>query len=281
MRCCVNLYVRHADYYSTAKSQGATMPCCSNISKEAMNNSNELRIELPARPEAVTLAPARTAVIVVDLQNGYASKGGYRDLRGRDISGADSVVQNTNRILKAARAAGCTIVLLQNGWEQGQRDAGGPSSPNWHKSNPLKLMRERPELRDKILTKGSWDFALVDSLSVEPGDLIVPKARYSGFAGTNLDLLLRERDIRTLIVTGIASNVCVESTIRDALFREYFCVLVHDATQQSGPPYVQQAVIYNVETFLGWVSDTASVCAALQPELRLGNTNQPASGTAA
>ena len=92
--------------------------------------------------------------------------------------------------------------------------------------------------------------------AIEQTDLVVPKTRYSGFTGTNLDLLLRERNIRTLIVTGIASNVCVESTIRDALFREYFCVFVHDATQESGPAFIQDAVIYNVETFLGWVSST-------------------------
>ena len=162
-------------------------------------------------------------------------------------------------------------MLLQNGWEPGQRDAGGLDSPNWHKSNPLRLMREQPQLRDKILTKGSWDFELVDSLSVEQTDLIVPKTRYSGFTGTNLDLLLRERNIRTLIVTGIASNVCVESTIRDALFREYFCVFVHDATQQSGPAFIQDAVIYNVETFLGWVSSTDAVCSALQSALQGDN----------
>jgi ureidoacrylate peracid hydrolase len=246
-----------------------------------MSQRDDLHIQLEARPEPLILAPSRTAVIVVDLQNGYASKGGYRDLRGRDISGAEAVIENTNRILKEARAAGCTVVLLQNGWEPGLRDAGGPTSPNWHKSNPLRLMRERPQLQDKILTKGSWDFDLVDSLSVEPSDLIVPKARYSGFTGTNLDLLLRERDIRTLIVTGIASNVCVESTIRDALFREYFCVFVHDAAQQSGPEFVQQAVIYNVETFLGWVSDTNAVCNALRSALPGDNSNQTAAGNAA
>src|SRR5262245_3039034 len=230
----------------------------------SMNTRDNQHIQLEARPEPLLLAPSRTAIIVVDLQNGYASKGGYRDLRGRDISGSDKVVANTNRILKAARAAGGTVVLLQNGWEPGQLDAGGPDSPNWHKSNPLRLMRERPQLRDKILTKGSWDFELVKSLSVEQTDLVVPKTRYSGFTGTNLDLLLRERNIRTLIMTGIASNVCVESTIRDALFREYFCVFVHDATQESGPAFIQDAVIYNVETFLGWVSSTDAVCGALQ-----------------
>ena len=232
-----------------------------------MSADGSQHIELEARPEPLILTPAHTAVIVVDLQNGYVSKGGYRDLRGRDISGSDKVVANTNRVLKVARAAGCTVVLLQNGWEPGQRDAGGVDSPNWHKSNPLRLMREQPQLRDKILTKGSWDFELVDQLSVEQTDLVVPKTRYSGFTGTNLDPLLRERNIRTLIVTGIASNVCVESTIRDAFFREFFCVLVQDATLQSGPAFVQDAVIYNIETFLGWVSNTNAVCSALQSAL--------------
>src|SRR5262245_8559879 len=75
----------------------------------AMSTGHDCDIQLEARPEPLMLTPARTAVIVVDLQNGYTSKGGYRDLRGRDISGAETVVANTNRILKAARTAGCTV----------------------------------------------------------------------------------------------------------------------------------------------------------------------------
>src|SRR5262245_31962164 len=153
---------------STARSRGATIPPGGILSGGSMSARDNQHIQLAARPEPLLLS--RTAVIVVDLQNGYASKGGYRDLRGRDISGSDKVVANTNRILKAARAVGCTVVLLQNGWEPGQRDAGGPDSPN-HKSNPLRLMRERPQLRDKILTKGNRDFELVESLSVEQSDL--------------------------------------------------------------------------------------------------------------
>lgn len=217
---------------------------------------------LSARPEPLTLAPVRTAIVVVDLQNGYASPRGYRDLRGRSIEGADRVIANTNRIVAAARQAGATILFLQNGWDANARSGGGPGSPNWHKSNPLKLMRERPELRGKILTEGTWDYDFVDGLDVREGDLVVPKPRYSGFVATNLDLLLRERDIRTIVFTGIASNVCIESTLRDAYFYEYFCVFVEDATQHSGPDFIQDAVIYNVETFLGWVANTDAVCAA-------------------
>ena len=133
-------------------------------------------------------------------------------------------------------------------------------------------MRERPELRGKILTRGSWDYELVDALHPEPDDLVVPKPRYSGFSGTNLDNLLKERDVRTLIFTGIATNVCVESTLRDAYFREYFCILVEDATQQAGPAFIQDATVYNVETFLGWVTGTEDLCGALVDVETVGAT---------
>lgn len=221
------------------------------------------QIEIPARPEAIRLDPGRTAVIVVDLQNGYCSPGGYRDLMGRDISAAPRVVENTRRLLASARRADMTVAFLQNGWDPELREGGGKDSPNWHKSNPLRLMRARPELHGKILTRGGWDYALVDGLSPEPADLVVPKPRYSGFCGTNLDSLLRERDIRWLIFTGIATNVCVESTLRDAYFREYFCLLVEDATAASGPDFVHDSTVYNVETFLGWVVQTDTLCDAL------------------
>lgn len=156
-----------------------------------------------------------------------------------------------------------TIVFLQNGWDPELKTAGGPESPNWHKSNPLKLMRSRPELAGRILTHGSWDYALVPELTLSADDIVVPKARYSGFCGTDLDNILRARNVRHLIFTGIATNVCVESTLREAYHREYFCLLVADATQHSGPAFVQDAVLYSVETFLGWVTSTDELCTEL------------------
>ena len=83
--------------------------------------------------------------------------------------------------------------------------------------------------------------------------------------GTNLDTLLRERDIRWLVFTGIATNVCVESTLRDAYFREYFCLLVEDATQQSGPEFIQQATVHTVEPFFGWVTTAEALERAIEP----------------
>ncbi|HEX7053177.1 MAG TPA: isochorismatase family protein [Burkholderiales bacterium] len=226
--------------------------------------ANHRMVRLPARPEPIELPAARTALIVVDMQNGYASPGGYRDLNGKDIGPARQVIANTAKVVEAARRAGMVIVFLQNGWDAELKTAGGPDSPNWHKSNPLKLMRARPELRGKILTHGTWDYALVRELQPQASDHVVPKARYSGFCGTDLDNILRARNVRHLLFTGIATNVCVESTLREAYHREYFCVLVADATQHSGPSFIQDAVLYNVETFLGWVTTTSELCTALE-----------------
>ena len=175
-----------------------------------LRKAANIDIHVAARPAAIDLPLARTALVVVDMQNGYGSPGGYREIIGRNISGVEQVVDNTVRVIAAARAAGVTVVYLQNGWDAELKTTGGPDSPNWHKSNPLKLMRDRPELRGKILTHGSWDYDFVPAIEPQADELVVPKARYSGFCGTDLDGLLRARNIRHLIFTGIASNVCVE-----------------------------------------------------------------------
>ncbi|MGL4202655.1 MAG: isochorismatase family protein, partial [Enterobacter roggenkampii] len=146
-------------------------------------------------------------------------------------------------------------------------EAGGPGSPNFHKSNALKTMRKRPELQGKLLAKGGWDYQLVDELVPQADDIVLPKPRYSGFFNTPLDSLLRSRGIRHLVFTGIATNVCVESTLRDGFFLEYFGVVLEDATHQAGPEFAQKAALFNIETFFGWVSNVAEFCDALTPPL--------------
>jgi ureidoacrylate peracid hydrolase len=96
-----------------------------------------------------------------------------------------------------------------------------------------------------------------------PGDILVPKTRYSGFFNTNMDSTLRARGIRSLVFVGIATNVCVESSLRDAFHLEYFNVILADATHHLGPPMMQEASLYNIEKFFGWVSTTADFCGAI------------------
>ena len=222
-----------------------------------------MSVMLPARPEPIAVDAARSALIVVDVQNAYASPGGYLDHAGFDISGAAPAIENILRAIAAARAAGMLVVFFQNGWDPDYKEAGGPGSPNWHKSNALKTMWARPELQGKLLARGAWDYELVDALKPRPEDIVLAKPRYSAFFNTALDSMLRIRNIRTLVFTGIATNVCVESTLRDGFFLEYFGVVLHDATHQAGPDFVQQASLYNIEKFFGWVSSTSDFCGAV------------------
>lgn len=219
-------------------------------------------LTLPARPEPIRLAAADTAVVVIDMQNAYASPGGYLDLAGFDISGAERVIERSRRVLETARRAKMPVIFFQNGWDADYVEAGGTGSPNYHKSNALKTMRGRPELQGKLLARGGWDYELVDGLRPQPGDIVLHKTRYSGFFNSQLDSVLRARSIRHIVFVGIATNVCVESTLRDAFFLEYFGVMLEDATHQAGPDFLQQATVFNIEKFFGWVSTVADFCGA-------------------
>lgn len=217
-------------------------------------------VTLPARPEALRLSPAETAVVVIDMQNAYASPGGYVDQAGFDIAGAAGTIGKIATVLETARGAGVQVIFLQNGWDPDYVEAGGPGSPNWHKSNALKTMRKQPELAGKLLARGGWDYELVDGLKPRPGDISLHKTRYSAFFNSQLDSTLRARGIRTIVFVGIATNVCVESTLRDGFHLEYFGVMLEDATHHLGPEPMQQATVYNVEKFFGWVSTVADFC---------------------
>lgn len=214
--------------------------------------ADKLMITFPAKPEPREVDPAKAAVLVVDMQNAFASKGGMFDLFGIDISRAQSVIQVIKEVLDAGRCAGLQVVYLQMGYDANLTTSGGPDSPNWHKELGLRLIRQRPELKGKVLTEGQWDWEVVDELKPHPEDLVVNKTRYSGFYGTPLDSMLRTRGIRTLFFTGIATNICVESTLRDAFFLDYWLVLLYDATMQAGPPMLHEATVKNVENYLGW-----------------------------
>jgi ureidoacrylate peracid hydrolase len=236
-----------------------------NVSELDTAASGSWMVSLNARPKAVEIDLARTAIVVVDMQNAYASKGGMLDIgTGIDEARVGAVIDANKRLLPAARAAGVKVIYLQFGYKADLSDAGGPHSPNIRKQMAFKLIKERPEVRDKLIIEGTWGFEIVDDLKPEPGDLVVRKPRYSGFAGTNLEGLLHGLDIQHLIFTGVATNVCVESTARDAYFREFWPILVEDAMDHTGPDFVRQATLYNFESKLGWVTKTDDVLRILQ-----------------
>ena len=208
--------------------------------------------KMDARPEPIDVELAKSAVVVVDMQNAFASKGGMLDIAGVDISDAPRVVSSIKTVLDAARQARVPVVFVQMGYKPDLSNSGGPNSPNWHKELAMNLMNCRPELKGKLLTEGTWDFEIVEELKPEPGDLVVIKTRYSGFAGTTLDSQLRTRGIRYLFFVGIATNVCVESTLRDAYFQDYWPILIADGAMPAGPASLHEATLFNVENFFGW-----------------------------
>lgn len=228
-------------------------------------------ITFPTRPNPIDVDPERSAVIVVDMQNAFATKGGMFDLSGLDISGAARVIEVVKQVLERARAAGMRIVYLQMGYDAELSTAGGPDSPNSHKELALLLMKKRPELKGKVLTEGQWDWEVVDQLKPQSGELVINKTRYSGFCGTPLDSLLRTRGIKNLFFTGIATNICVESTLRDAFFLDYWPILLREATMQAGPPMLQEATIQNLELALGWTLSSREFMQTLEAHLLRGS----------
>ena len=213
-------------------------------------------VKVSAQPEEVEVDIQRSAVVVVDMQNAFLKKGGLLDLAGLDISRAPQVISAAQKVLSAARDNGLQIIFLQMGYPSDLSTAGGHQSPNPHKELALCLMRDRPELKGNLLTWGTWDAEIAEEIAPLPGDLVVRKSRYCGFTNTNLDEVLRTRNLKTLFFLGVATNVCVESTVRDAYFHEYWPIVIEDATMQAGPEENQAASLFNIKTFFGWVTSS-------------------------
>jgi ureidoacrylate peracid hydrolase len=234
-------------------------------SKEPSGFSRQPKIaRVPAKPDPIEIDLHRTAVIVVDMQNAFVSKGGMFDLFGWDIARAGEVIAKNRSLIDAARAAGCRVVFLKMSYEPDYSNSGGPESPNWHKEVGLVMMRSHPEYWGRFVTAGSWDEEICDELQPREGDVVVRKQRYSGFAGTRLDTALKTYRIKYCIYTGVATNVCVESTLRDGYFMDYWPILVSDAVDHAGPSHNQEATLWNVEHLFGWVATTDDLVKSFQ-----------------
>ena len=220
-------------------------------------------VTLQAKPGPLDIDLERTALVVVDMQNSFVSKGGMFDLAGFDISGSGPVIEVNRRLLAACRKAAVEVVYLMMAFKPDLSDAGDPSSPAYYKELALRMMSDRPELAGKLLVDDSWDAEIIAALAPQPGERVFRKTRYDGFCRTELDAHLRARGVRYLIFTGVATNVCVESTARHAFFNEYWPILVEDAMNNSGPDFNRQATLWNFEHTLGWVTRSEHVIAAL------------------
>jgi ureidoacrylate peracid hydrolase len=226
-----------------------------------------------ARPEALAIDSRRTAVVVVDMQNDFGAEGGMFARAGIPTAAIAAAVYRIAQVLDAARRAGMTVVYLTMQFEPDLSDAGAPNAPNFLKHKPLGLgeVVAAPDGREsRTLVKGTWGTEILPELTPEGGDIVVPKHRYSGFFETKLDAILRERGIDSLVFTGCTTSVCVDSTLRDAFYRDYRCLLLSDCTAEPiGSDLARsnhEASLLVIETLFGWVSDSRSLLLALEQD---------------
>ena len=218
---------------------------------------------LAAEPTPLEMDVQRTAVIVIDVQNAFACKGGFFDLRGEDISAIQKVIEPIKKITTSARAKGLKVIYVVHVYAPDLCDSGGPNSPNWYKDSTIAGYREHTEWRDKFYVRGTWGANIIDELKPKKGDLFVEKPRFSAFFQTNLDIILKTFNVKYLIFVGLTTNICVEASIRDAYNFDYFPILVSDAVMNNGPAFTQEATIYNIQCVYGWVTSTESILRAI------------------
>ena len=218
---------------------------------------------LDAKPHPFELSPSTSAVLVVDMQNDFGAEGGMFARAGIDISMIRRAVGPTARVLAAARRCAIPIVYLKMAFKPDLSDAGPADSPNHvrHLRMGIGTVVNAPNgSESRILIRDTWNTDILPELTPIAGDVVVYKHRFSGFFETELDTVLKSRGIKQLIVTGCTTSICVESTIRDAMFRDYSCVLLSDCT---GDPIGydtgrsnHDASLLTIEVLFGWVSSS-------------------------
>lgn len=197
--------------------------------------------------------PAHTALLVVDMQNDFCAEGGLVSKDGRDLSAAQEMARHLPRLIDAARDAGVLVVFIRCVYT---------SERNFYLSDvwleQAARRREGGYTRIPVCAEGSWGGDFYGDVRPTPGDVIVTKHRYSAFHNTDLDTILRANAIRTLVLTGVVSNVCVETTAREGFVRDYYIVAVGDGTA-AYLPEDHAATMRNIDRFFGEVADSAAL----------------------
>ncbi len=202
---------------------------------------------LNERPDR--LAPAHCAVLVVDMQNDFCAEGGYIDRRfGCDVAANQALAGANMALAAAARDAGAMVV-----WVQAIYDPKYLSAPMLTKL----VAGDDAKTGEVRCAEGSWGAEFFDVAPAE-GEIIIKKHRYSAFCGTELDDVLREHGIRSVVVTGVATNICVESTLRDGFNRGYYIVVPRDCVASSNRE-LHNATLKNVDFLLGEVMDSGEL----------------------
>jgi ureidoacrylate peracid hydrolase len=221
-------------------------------------------VTINAKPEPIAIDVSRTALIVVDMQNDFGSKGGMFDLAGIDVSIIQKAVVPTAKALSVARRADIKIIYLKMGFRPDLSDLGAADSLTRIRSGKRmgigRIVRAPDGTEGRILIRDTWNTDIISELKPETSDVVIYKTRYSGFYQTDLDSILKKLKARHLIITGCTTSICVDSTIRDAMFRDYQPVLLADCTAEpigyGLPRSNHEASVLTVQVNFGWVSSS-------------------------
>jgi ureidoacrylate peracid hydrolase len=193
--------------------------------------------------------PRNAAVIVVDMQNDFCHPDGASARNGRSTAMAEAMTPNLQRLVGQARRANVPVVFVRM------------SQTDHTLSEVQREHQARRGAEVPVCVEGTWGVGFY-GVAPELDEAVVTKHRYSAFIGTDLDLILRSKGVKSLIITGVATNVCVESTARDGFMMDYYVVFMGDCTACSSGPVTHQATLSNIERTFGVVATVDQVVAA-------------------
>ena len=214
-----------------------------------------------AQPYAFEFEPATTAVVMIDMQRDFIEPGGFGASLGNDVSLLAAIVPACAKLLDTCRAAGVTIIHTKE-----------CHRPDLADCPPAKLTRGNPSLRigdpgpmGRVLIDGEPGADFVPALQPQRGDIVISKPGKGAFYGTALGEILRLRGITHLILGGVTTEVCVQSTMREANDRGYECLLIEDATESYFPEFKMGAIamIRAQGGIVGWTAQSADLLAVL------------------
>ncbi len=219
-------------------------------------------VRLAAEPAPLALDPGRTALVIIDMQRDFLEPGGFGETLGNDVSLLQRAVGPCAVALDAARATGILVIHTREGHRPDLTDAP-----------PAKLARGEPSKRigdagpmGRILVRGEPGHDIVDALAPAPGEVVLDKPGKGAFHATDLEQVLKNNGVDTLIVCGVTTEVCVHTTIREGNDRGYRCVALSDACASYFPEFhrVGLEMIKAQGGIFGWVSDSTSFANALR-----------------